>query len=72
MKVAIRMTERQSLKAWPILVEHSPGMVLPGRIYLISVAAARALQSAAGIRFTLLCRESDPPTEEDVAAGKQI
>jgi hypothetical protein len=57
MKVAIRFTERQESKALPILLGHSPGMISPGRIYVLSDAAVAALR-AAGVRFTLLARES--------------
>ena len=40
MKVMIRFTEREELKALPVLVRHSPGMVLPNRTYVISAEAA--------------------------------
>jgi hypothetical protein len=53
MQVIIRFSVQEELKALPILLKHSPGMVLPDRTYVISVEAARALREA-GVRFTLM------------------
>ncbi len=51
MKVVIRLTEREEAKALPILLRHSPGVVLPGRTYVLGGEAVRALREA-GVRFT--------------------
>jgi hypothetical protein len=51
MKVIIQFTSREETRALPILLRHSPGMVLPSRRYVISEEAARALREA-GVRFT--------------------
>jgi hypothetical protein len=56
MKVIIRFSEREELKALPILLRHSPGMILPGRTYVICAEAARALRDA-GVRLKVLCRD---------------
>jgi hypothetical protein len=56
MKVVIRMSKRQELRALPILLRHSPGIVLPNRTYIISVEAVSALRSS-GIKFTEFSRE---------------
>ena len=71
MKVMIRFTKRDELKALPILLRHSPGMVLPNRIYVVSPEAARALRDA-GVRFTALGGETNPPSVEGAEAGERI
>ena len=60
MKVVIQMTAREEVKALPILLRHSTGMVLPNQTYVISEAAAKALRDA-GIRFTEVSRETSAP-----------
>jgi hypothetical protein len=71
MKVMIRLTEREELKALPVLLRHSPGMVLPNRTYVISAEAARALRDA-GVRFTELGGDANPPSLEGAEAGERI
>jgi hypothetical protein len=50
MKVAIQFSKREEAKALPILLRHSPGMILRNRIYVISDGAVRALRRA-GVKF---------------------
>ena len=50
MKVAIHLTQEEELKALPVLLRHSSGMVFPERIYVLSEEALKALR-AAGVRF---------------------
>jgi hypothetical protein len=50
MKIVIRMSKRERLKAIPILIRHSPGMILRDRSYVIDEGAAKALRDA-GVRF---------------------
>ncbi|HEV3117467.1 MAG TPA: hypothetical protein VGY58_10455 [Gemmataceae bacterium] len=50
MKVVIRMSKREEAKALPILLRHSPGMVLQNRTYVISEEAAAVLRKAE-VRF---------------------
>jgi hypothetical protein len=71
MKVVIRLTSREELKALPILLRHSPGMVLPDRTYVISEEAAQALRTA-GVKFTELGREADAPGLEGAVPGERI
>jgi len=71
MKVAIRLSNREELKAIPILFRHSPGMVLPGGVYVISEEAAAELRHA-GVRFTEVTRESSTPGLEGVGTGERI
>ncbi len=53
--VVIRLSQRQELRALPILLRHSPGTILRERLYIIREDAARALRDA-GIKFTLITR----------------
>ncbi|HEY7428124.1 MAG TPA: hypothetical protein VH682_28080 [Gemmataceae bacterium] len=71
MKVMIRLSAREELKALPILLRHSPGMGLPNRTYVISTEAARALREA-GVRFTELASEVNPPSVEGAESGERI
>lgn len=71
MKVAVRFTKKEELKAIPILFRHSPGMMLPGDIYVISEGAAAALREA-GIHFTEVSRESSAPGAAEVGIGERI
>ena len=57
MKVIIRLSAREELRALPILLRHSPGVVLPDRTYILSVEAVRALRSA-GVKFRELSRDA--------------
>jgi len=57
MKVIIHLTAAEEAKALPILLRHSPGMILPNRTYVLAENALNALRSA-GIRFSELSREA--------------
>ncbi|MCI0410849.1 MAG: hypothetical protein L0191_20195 [Acidobacteria bacterium] len=71
MKVIIRFSERQEVRALPILLRHSPGAILPERTYVISAEAAAAVRRA-GIAFTELGREEDAPSLEGATAGERV
>ena len=60
MKTIIQMSEAEEAKALPLLLRHSPGTVLPNRMYVISAEAAKKLREA-GVQFTELSRESTAP-----------
>jgi len=68
-KIIVHFSEEEEAKALPILLRHSPGMVLPRRTYVLSEAALRALRSA-GICFSELSREAAPSLEE--VAGERV
>jgi hypothetical protein len=68
-KVIIQLTPDQEAKALPILLRHSPGMVLPRRTYVLSENALRALRNA-GIGFSELSREAAAPTLEETAGER--
>ena len=55
MKVVIRLTRAEELRALPILYRHSPGMVLPNRTYVLSEEAVHALRGAS-VRYTEVSR----------------
>ena len=61
MKLAIRFSKSEEAKALPILLRHSPGMVLPDRTYVLNAAAVSALREA-GIGFEELSTEVDAPS----------
>lgn len=71
MKVVVRLSPAEEIKAIPILLRHSSGSILADRTYLISEAAARALR-AAGVRFSELSRESHEPVFEGAIACERI
>ena len=71
MKAIIQMSEANETKALPILLRHSPGIVLPNRIYVVSEEAAKKLREA-GVQFTELSRESNAPSLEGVGSGERI
>lgn len=56
MKVAIEVDARDSAKAWAVLVRSTPGMALPGRVFVVSEEVVRALRKA-GVRFAELSRD---------------
>ncbi|MBY0525627.1 MAG: hypothetical protein K2R98_19635 [Gemmataceae bacterium] len=53
MKVVVQMSIGEEARALPILLRHSPGMVLPNRTYVLSEEAVNALRDA-GVRFAVL------------------
>ena len=71
MQTIIQMSEVEEAKALPLLLRHSPGTVLPNRIYVISAEAAKKLHEA-GVQFTELSRESTAPHLEGVGSGERI
>lgn len=71
MKTIIQMSEAEEAKALPLLLRHSPGTVLPNRVYVISEEAVKKLREA-GVQFTELSRESNAPRLEGVGSGERI
>lgn len=60
MKVVIRFNAKQEAKALPLILRHSPGMVLPNRTYILSEEVLQRLRQE-GIKFTEIGRESEAP-----------
>lgn len=71
MKVVIRLSSKEELKALPILLRHSPGMMLRDGSYVIGAEAARALRDA-GVNFEVLSSGAGPPSPEGAEAGERI
>ena len=71
MKQAIRLSKTEEAKALPILLRHSPGMVLPERMYVLSAEAVSALREA-GVRFEELGAETDAPNLAGAPNGARI
>jgi len=71
MKTIIQLSEAEEAKALPILLRHSPGTVLPNRIYVVRKDAAKKLREA-GVQFTELSRESNDSPLEGVGSGERI
>ena len=69
MKVIVHLTKEEEAKALPILLRHSPGMVLPHRTYVLSEDSLRALR-VAGVRFSELSREAAAPGLEEVVGER--
>ena len=71
MRVVIRLTREEEAKALPLLLRHSPGTVLPDRMYVIGEKAAKELRLA-GVDFVEVSRESNAPKLEGVGPGERI
>ncbi|MFQ5734539.1 MAG: hypothetical protein ACE5KM_21600 [Planctomycetaceae bacterium] len=71
MKVIIQFSKRAEAKALPILLRHSPGMVLRDRQYVVEQEAVRLL-SEAGIRFTELSREAGAVQSDGASVNERI
>ena len=67
----IQMSAAAAAKAFPRLLRHSPGTVLPHRIYVVREEAANQLR-AAGVQCTEWRRESTRPSLAGVGAGESI
>jgi hypothetical protein len=70
MKVVIRFSQSEEAEALPILLRHSPGMILPDRTYILGEDAVRSLHEA-GIEFLEVSREAST-LSLDGAAGERI
>jgi hypothetical protein len=71
MKVVVRLTRAEELRALPILYRHSPGMVLPNRTYVLSAGAVNALRDA-GVKFTEISRDAGVPSWEEAGTSERI
>ena len=70
MKVIVRFSERQGLRGVPILLRHSPGMVLPNRTYVLQQKAVQALRTA-GIRNIEISAEANAPDARGIAGERR-
>lgn len=71
MKVVIRMTPHEEEQALPILLRHSPGVVLRDGTYVLTRDAVEALRNS-GVTFSEVGRDEQPLTEAEASAGERI
>jgi hypothetical protein len=71
MNVVIQIPENEELKALPILLRHSPGVMLHNGTYVLSVAAVRRLHEE-GVRFDEIAREGAAPGPEGGRRGERV
>jgi hypothetical protein len=69
MKIIIQLSREEEAKALPVLLRHSPGMILPERTYVLEEDAVASLRNVR-IRFTQLSREALAPCLEEVAGER--
>jgi hypothetical protein len=67
----VRFTAKQEEQALPIVLREKPGMILPGRTYLLAEDVVRLLRSKR-IRFKELGRGSDLPQPGGSLNGERI
>lgn len=71
MQRVIQFSEVDEARAIQVLFRQFAGTMLPGRVYIVNDEAVRAL-SEAGIEFTELSRESQPPVLDGVVTGERV
>jgi len=64
-----RLTKEEEEKGLPIILRHSPGMILPNRTYILSENVLRDLRTN-GVKFSELGRETLAPSLEEVAGER--
>lgn len=71
MHTVIKVSKKDSAKAWGILVRHSAGQGLPNHTFVISDKAVQALK-AAGVKFKLLSTFGNIASGDGVLSGERI
>jgi hypothetical protein len=71
MNMILQFTAEDEAKALPILLRHSPGSILPNRVYVIDESAAQALRDA-GVSYREVRPQLNLPAVEDMATGERI
>ena len=71
MNVVVQFTESEEAKAIPILFRHSPGTILPNRIYVIDCSAAKALREA-GVSYREIQPQLNLSAIQDISVGERI
>jgi hypothetical protein len=69
MKIIIQLSREEEAKALPILLRHSPGMILPERTYVLDEDAVGSLRNA-GIQYSQLSSAALAPCLEEVAGER--
>ena len=71
MEQVVQFSEREEVKALPVLLRHSPGVALPDRVYVLSQEAVQALHDA-GVHFRELSRTGLAPAGQGATSGERI
>jgi len=71
MQIVIRLSKSEESKALPILLRHSPGVVLPDRTYVLSEQAVECLRQAS-VRFEELGAATDAPSLSGAGVGERV
>jgi hypothetical protein len=71
MNVVVQFAESEEAKAIPILFRHSPGTILPNRIYVIDASAAQTLREA-GVSYREIQPQLNLSTTQDISVGERI
>jgi hypothetical protein len=70
-KVVIRFNARQEAKALPIILRHSPGMILANRTYILDEGVVKVLR-AERIKFTEISSEVKGPGVGGAISGERV
>ena len=71
MKVVVRFTSKQEAKALPIILRHSPGLILANRTYVLSEEVVVLLRREK-IKFAEISREAESPTVGGALSGERV
>lgn len=71
MNIVIRVGDSDRVRAWGLLVRHSPGTALPNNTFIVSDSAARKLRNV-GIDFEEITRDREPVVATGAAASERI
>ena len=71
MREVIQIPEKEELKALPILLRNSPGVMLRNRTYVLNADAVDRLREE-GVQFAEIAREGAAPGPEGVGHGEKI
>ena len=71
MSIVLQFTADEEAKALPVLLRHSPGMVLSNRRYVVENSVVQALRDV-GIAFREISPQLHMPVFEDVPIGERI
>jgi hypothetical protein len=71
MGVILQFSQEEEAKALSILLRHSPGALLPNRVYVVDRSVLPALLDA-GIAFQEIMPPGSAPRLEEATAGERI
>jgi hypothetical protein len=68
-KVIVKLDEEEELKALPLLLHHSAGMILPNRTYILPEDALEILRAKC-VRYCVVCREAVEPSLQEIVGER--